>query len=168
MAAFGGNYARGTNRREKERENEQMKKAIVGAVAIVAFVFAVGLRAQEDSKKSSGRHLGTWRLASFKYGDNQPGFTDFPESQRRIKLITETHFTWVQFDATTMEVSSTAGGTYSLSGNTYTESIDFGLGMDTYFGEKHAFTIRVEDDKFFLSGSLADGLKIEEVWQRVN
>jgi hypothetical protein len=144
-----------------------MKRAIVGIVAIAALVVAVGLRAQQESKKTSGSHLGTWQLASFKYGTNQPGFTDVPQNERRIKLITETHFTWVEFDATTKKVSGSAGGAYSLSGNTYAESIDFGLGMDTYIGQKHVFTIRVEGDKFFLSGSLADGLKIEEVWHRV-
>lgn len=136
-------------------------------MVIAALAIAVGLQAQQESKTSGGSYLGTWQLASFKYGTNQPGFTDFPERQRRIKLITETHFTWVQFDATTRKVNASAGGTYSLNGNTYTESIDFGLGMDTFSGEKHAFTIRVEGDKFFLSGSLADGLKIEEVWERV-
>ena len=142
-----------------------MKRTIVGIVVIAALAIAVDLPAQQESKKSSGSHLGTWQLASFKYGTNESGFTDFSQSQRRIKLITETHFTWIEFDATSKKVRSTAGGAYSLSGNTYTESIDFGLGMDTYLGQKHTFTIRVEGDKFFLSGSLADGLKIEEVWQ---
>jgi hypothetical protein len=144
-----------------------MKGTIAGIVAFVALLFATGVQAQEGSQKMSGSHLGTWKLVSYKYGPSQPGFRDFPESQQRIKLITETHFTWVQFDAATMKVGAAAGGTYSLSGNTYTESIDFGLGMDTYSGAKHAFTIRVEGDKFFLSGSLADGLMIEEVWERV-
>jgi hypothetical protein len=32
---------------------------------------------------------------------------------------------------------------------------------------EHAFTIRVEGDKFHLKGSLKDGLHIEEVWERV-
>jgi hypothetical protein len=144
-----------------------MKRSITGIVAIAALAIAVVLPAQQEPKESSASHLGTWHLASFKYGTDQPGFTDYPQSRRRIKLITETHFTWVDFDTSTKKVTGTAGGTYSLSGNIYTESIDFGLGMDTYFGQKHAFTIRVEGDKFFLSGSLADGLKIEEVWQRV-
>jgi hypothetical protein len=143
-----------------------MKAIIAGVVTLMAFSFAAGLQAQEGSQKSSGSHLGTWQLVSFKYG-SQAAFSDFPEGKRRIKLITESHFTWVQVDATTAKVTAAAGGTYSLSGNTYTESIDFGLGMDSYSGAKHAFTIRVEGDKFFLSGSLADNLKIEEVWQRV-
>jgi hypothetical protein len=152
---------------ETPERTAHLKRTIVGLVAIAALAIAVGVRAQQEPKQSSASHLGTWQLTSFKYGTNQPGFTDFPQSQCRIKLITETHFTWVQFDATSKNVSGTAGGAYSLNGNTYTESIDFGLGMDTYLGQKHAFTIRVEGDKFFLSGLLADGLKIEEVWQRV-
>ena len=111
--------------------------------------------------------MGTWQLASFKYGAASPKFIDFPTSQRRLKLITETHFTWSQFATNNGKVLTMGGGSYSLTGNTYTESIDFGLGMDRYISEKHAFTIRIDGDKFFLSGSLADGLKIEEVWQRV-
>jgi WD40 repeat protein len=111
--------------------------------------------------------LGTWRLVSYKYGTNQSDFTDFPQTERRLKHITDTHFTWVQFDTASKRVSGAAGGTYSLSGNTYTESIDFGLEMDPYLGQKHVFSVKVDDDKLYQSGSLADGLKIEEVWQRV-
>ena len=120
-----------------------------------------------NSKKSSDSILGTWQLASYKYGSNQSNFIDASPGQRHIKLITETYFTWIITDTITKKVYSAAGGTYTLSGNTYTESIDFGLGMDTYLGHKHIFTIKVEGDMFFLSGSLADGLKIEEIWQRV-
>ena len=143
-----------------------MKRILTGIVAVIALVVTVGLRAQQEPKKSSGSHLGTWQLASFKYGTND--LAELPQNQRRIKLVTETHFTWVQFATTTKKAESMAGGTYSLSGDTYTESIDWvGSGMESYLDKKHAFTIRVERDKFFLSGSLADGLKIEEVWQRV-
>jgi len=39
--------------------------------------------------------------------------------------------------------------------------------METYLGKKQAFTIRIDGDKLFQSGQLSDGLKIEEVWQRV-
>lgn len=141
-----------------------MKRSIIG---LAAMAVAVVLQAQPEPQTSSAAHLGTWQLASFKYGTDQPGFTDYPQDRRRLKLITATHFTWVDFGTATKRITGTAGGTYTLNGNTYTESIDFGLGMDTYFGQKHTFTIRVEGDTFFLSGTLADGLKIEEVWQRV-
>ena len=136
-------------------------------MAIAVLVIAFGLQAQPETQKSSALHLGTWQLASFKYGTNSPKFIDFPTSHRRIKLITETHFTWSQFATNNGKILTMGGGSYSLTGNTYTESIDFGLGMDRYISEKHLFTIRIDGDKFFLSGSLADGLKIEEVWQRM-
>jgi hypothetical protein len=145
-----------------------MKRMIVGFIAMASLAATVGLRAQQEPKKSSGSHLGTWQLLSYKYGTNQPSFSEQPSSQHRIKLITETHFTWVQFDTGNKKVQGVAGGAYSLDGDTYTESMDWAdSGMESYLGNKHRFKIRVDGDKFYLSGSLADGLKIEEVWQRV-
>ena len=38
-----------------------MKRAILGIVAIAALAVAVVLRAQQESKKTSGSHLGTWQ-----------------------------------------------------------------------------------------------------------
>ncbi len=110
---------------------------------------------------------GTWQLISFKYGEGT-NWTDLPQEQRRLKLITPTHFSWVQYDVATGKVQSTAGGTYTLSGESYTESVEFaGEGMTDYLGKKQPFTIRVEGDKLNQSGQLSDGMKIEEVWQRV-
>jgi hypothetical protein len=145
-----------------------MKRTIMSIALLIALMVAFGTRAQPESTTNTGSHLGTWQLASYKYGEAKEGFTDYPEGQRRIKLITDTHFTWVEFDVATKRAEGMAGGACSLVGDTYTESIDFAdLGMAPYLGAKHTFTIRVEGDKFFLSGSLADGLAIEEVWERV-
>ena len=116
---------------------------------------------------SAPAHWGTWQLTSFKYGDDGK-WTDRPQEQRRIKLITETHFTWVEYEVATGKVLSTAGGSYTLSGGAYTETIDYaGEGMTTYLGKPQSFTIRVEGDKLHQSGQLSDGTKIEEVWQRL-
>jgi hypothetical protein len=112
-------------------------------------------------------HLGTWQLVSFKYGEDGK-WSDAPDGQRRIKHITETHFTWVEYEAATGKVLSLAGGKYSFSQGAYTESIEYaGEGMTDYFGKKQSFAIRVEGDKLHQSGQLSDGTKIEEVWQRV-
>ena len=145
-----------------------MKRMMIGFVVLAALLVAVGLRGQPEPKKNSGSPLGTWQLALYKYGTNQPGLTPQPPKDRRIKLITETHFTWVSFDPADNKVQGVAGGAYSLNGDTYTESIDWAdSAMATYLGKKQAFTIRVDGDKLFQSGSLSDGLRIEEVWQRV-
>jgi hypothetical protein len=125
----------------------------------------MNLNAQQETAKSA--HQGTWKLVSMKYGDATE-FTNFPDGQQRLKLITQTHFTWVQYDMSTKKVQSVAGGSYTLEGDIYTETIEFaGEGMTTYLGGKHAFTITINGDKFFLSGQLSDGLKIEEIWQKV-
>ena len=135
-------------------------------IVAVAIVLAFSLVAQQQPAKGSGTHLGTWTLISTKYGDAKD-FSDFPKEQRRVKLITATHFTWVQYDAANKKVESIAGGPYTLDGGSYTETIEFvGEGMETYLGKKQPFTIKVDGDKLNQSGQLSDGLKIEEVWQR--
>jgi hypothetical protein len=112
--------------------------------------------------------VGTWQLVSFKYGDATK-WLDAPNTQRRIKHITGTHFTWVAYDVASGKVQSMAGGTYMLNeGGAYTESIEYaGEGMTDYLGKKQSFNIRVEGDKLHQSGQLSDGTKVEEVWQRV-
>jgi len=143
-----------------------MKKSLITLVA-AATVLVVTLVAQQPTAKVGGTHLGTWQLISFKYGD-ATGFSDAPKEQRRVKMITATHFTWVHYDAGIGKVESMAGGPYTLDGVSYTETIEFvGAGMETYLGKKQTFKIKVDGDKLHQSGQLSDGLKIEEVWQRL-
>jgi len=142
-----------------------MKNRLIIIATVLGLALAIGLAAQPDSTKST--HLGTWELASLKYGDAQD-FTGFPKSQRRLKFITPNHFTWVQYDTAGKKVQGVAGGSYTLAEDTYTETIEFvDDGMSSYLGGKHAFKIKIDGDKFFLSGQLSDGLKIEEIWRRI-
>jgi len=39
--------------------------------------------------------------------------------------------------------------------------------MERYLGKEQMFAIKIDVDKLSQSGQLSDGLKIEEVWQRV-
>src|SRR6266581_4247502 len=112
-----------------------MKKTawILGAVAALGFTFA--LVAQQQSTKSSS-HLGTWQLVSTKYGDAKD-FSEYPKERRRIKMITATHFIWVDYDTTTKKIGSSAGGPYTLQDGAYTETIEFvGEGMEPYLDKK--------------------------------
>ena len=65
---------------------------------------------------------GTWRLVASKYGD-APEFQNALPEETMIKLVTDTHFTWVRFDSETKEVSHAAGGRCTVDGGTYTEHI---------------------------------------------
>lgn len=140
---------------------------IITAVLVYASQLAVNCQVKVSGYgNSSTTHIGTWKLVSYKYSTTG-NFVKVPKGDQHIKLITGTHFMWAETDSATREVSGMAGGTYALKGNTYTESIDFGIGMSNYLGRKQTFTLVVEGDLLFLSGVLTDGYHVEEVWQRV-
>lgn len=149
-----------------------MKKAdSLIVLVIVTFITLLTIGATNEKKVKSSRKsnqiTGTWELKLYKYGSGSDGFTEASPGTCRIKLINDTHFTWVTFDRNTRKVLSSAGGTYTLDKDNYTESIDYGLGMDSYLGNKPVYNIKVEGDNLFLSGELVSGYKIEEVWLRV-
>lgn len=111
------------------------------------------------------RHIGTWKLVSTKYGEAKE-HTPYPASSMRMKIINPTHFTWLEISDG--KVQTSAGGKFVVSGDSYTETIDFaGEGMEPYRGKAQKFTLRIEGDKLYQSGDLSDGLHIEEVWERV-
>ena len=60
------------------------------------------------------------------------------------------------------------GGTYRLDGDTYTETIDYGLpGMVRFIGKQAVYQIGVERDTMRISGVLDDQIEVREVWVRV-
>lgn len=109
---------------------------------------------------------GTWRLDSYRYG-NTGSFITVEQSRWHIKLITRNSFMWSIYDPSTKKILESAGGKYTLEGDNYTETIDYGYNMDTYLGTVSNFKINVGDGMFFMAGYLSDGYKIEEVWRKV-
>ena len=119
-----------------------------------------------SSQSQSSPIMGTWRLVSYNYGGGEELNLVSGDSER-IKFITETNFTWVQYVGTDRIVINSAGGSYVFSGDSYTESIEFGgKGMASYIGKVQEFNVKIENNKMELSGELSDGLKIKEVWEK--
>jgi hypothetical protein len=111
--------------------------------------------------------IGTWELVSAKYG-NDTEFTDAPKDQTARKFITPTHFIWARYDPKTKTISNSMGGTYSLKGGDYIETPEFAFqGMEAFTGKEQKFTLKIDGDKWFQSGVLSNGNKIEEIWRRV-
>jgi hypothetical protein len=150
-----------------------MKKPIVfistAAILIVAVLAILSFRKPVSGleKEAVNPIIGTWQLDSYKYGTSSSSFTIITSDRPHIKLITENRFLWVTYDAGTKKVIESAGGQYTLNGEDYVESIDYGYSMDEYLGTKSKFKIKVEDGMFYLSGVLSDGYKIEEIWLQV-
>ena len=145
-----------------------MKKTTAIISTAITLMLTAVLFAAEQPVKNASSHLGTWQLVSAKYGDDKE-FSDAPKDALHLKMLTATHFIWVAYDAKTKVVSSSMGGSYSLEGGNYTETVEFFLPepMKAYLGKKQEFTIKIDGDKLTQSGKLSDGMKIEEVWQRV-
>lgn len=147
-----------------------MKKTFATIISVAFLAIAmltISASTSEKAKKEKVSIQGTWQLVSYKYGSSASGFTDVMDNIRRLKVISEAHFIWVQFDTLSGRISSSAGGSYTLNGNAYSEYLEYGLGMDQYIKQYHNYTVKVEGDLQFLSGPLAPGYKIEEIWRRV-
>jgi len=110
--------------------------------------------------------FGTWKLVSYNYGGGDE-LNPVSPGIERIKFITEKNFNWVQYAGKDKIVINSAGGSYTFSGDDYTEKIEFGgQGMAGYIGKEHKFKVSINKDKMEMSGELADGLKIKEVWEK--
>lgn len=135
--------------------------------AVVVAVAAPGARADEPkpAAKPGNKLVGTWKLVSAKYGGNE---FKFPDGTTMLKHVTPTQFMWATHDADG-KVFRAAGGGYTLKGETYEETPEYGFSddFDSIKGKTHTFTWKVEGNKWLHNGKLDGGLTIEEVWERV-
>ena len=138
------------------------------AVALISLGTIATLRADDAQKEQElrARLIGTWKMASAKFGDQE---SDLPEKATTYKHVTPGGFIWESHEKDTGKMFRAAGGSYTLKSDSYTEKIEYGLGDDfeTIKKSSPSFKCRIEGDKWFHTGELANGLKIEEVWERV-
>ncbi|HLN72613.1 MAG TPA: lipocalin family protein, partial [Prolixibacteraceae bacterium] len=96
----------------------------------------------KSSQVESTSIMGTWKLVAYSYGGTWQDLKPVSSGSERIKFITEKNFTWVQYADKDKIVVNSAGGSYTYSGNDYTEKIEFGgQGMAGYIGKEHKFKV---------------------------
>ena len=85
--------------------------------------------------------VGTWKLVSGKYGGNE---FKFPEGTTMLKHVTPTQFMWATYDKDG-KVFRAAGGFYTLKGDTYEETPEYGLSsdFDLINSKTHTFKAKV-------------------------
>ena len=82
--------------------------------------------------------------------------------------MTKGHFVWVVYDLKKKIPSSSGGGNYSLFGGDYRERLEFGTTRaSALIGKEQSLRLSIEGDRMIESGTLSDGTKILEVWQRL-
>jgi hypothetical protein len=136
------------------------------AVVVSLAASAAGGRADDPKGAAPENQLvGTWKLVSAKYGGNE---STLPKRLTTLKHVTPTQFTWASYDKDG-KVTRTAGGTYTLKGDTYEETPEYGFSLDFVGlkGKVQTFTWKVEGNKWHHTGKLSGGLTIDEVWERV-
>jgi hypothetical protein len=108
----------------------------------------------EHNTASTLRLNGTWQLLSgmtITGKDTVPYASDF----RMIKVINDTHFAFLRHDKNPPKDSSNhfdgGGGTYTLSGNQYTEHLDYYADRN-WEGKPFTFTVELRGDTLVQTG----------------
>ncbi|NLU39707.1 MAG: helix-turn-helix transcriptional regulator [Bacteroidales bacterium] len=142
-----------------------MKKVIFLVIAFMVLGFFLA-NAKNDAQQESSKIIGTWKIISNKVGNGETVMAS--ESSPSLKLITQSHFTWIRYNADTQLIEGSAGGRYIFEGDSYIEILDFGsLEMKGYLGTKSTFKVLFDGNKMTISGNLSSGLKVEQVWEKV-
>ena len=107
----------------------------------------------QDNAKNEFPIQGTWKLLTgvlIEKGDTI--ITDYTKDRSFIKIINETHFSFLQHtlrkDTTDF---SAGGGRYTLNGNNYTEHLEY-CSAKEWEGHDFSFTITFNGDTLVQSG----------------
>ncbi len=137
---------------------------------VLALVLAAGIvfSLRADDRPSGGPKeptklakdlLGTWVLVGT---PDQVG--EAPKSGARLKFFTGKHWVVTQAEPETGKVVFHHGGTYTLDGDNYAETIEYANESTADLIKKtHKFKIKVEGSTYTQIG---DGNPYSEVWKR--
>jgi hypothetical protein len=110
---------------------------------------------------------GTWELTEFTYGNN-PTVKSEKSGFKKIKLITDTHFTVIETQAGANITTTSIFGNYTLNDGTYTENIEHvnqeSRGM---IGATFSFNVKIDDEGRMIQIGSFNGINAHEVWTRV-
>lgn len=139
--------------------------SVFGLLVILITTGALATRASDKPSPPAPTQLakdlnGTWVHVG------EPGkIGEIPAEGGRLKFRTGRHWVLVSADAGSGMVTESFGGTYTLKGNEYAETVDYGTEEDLpYLNKTYKFTVKVEGDTMTQIGI---GNSWNEVWKRV-
>lgn len=114
------------------------------------------LAACNHDKPPVNRLNGTWKLLSATtITKGVSAVTDYSKTQRMIKVINATHFAFLNHSINIPKDSSNhfdaGGGRYTLTGNQYTEHLDY-YSDKNWEGKTFTFTITFHNDTLIQQG----------------
>jgi len=117
-------------------------------------VLLVCLSSCEEEHKNT--IVGTWELQTGIIIKNKDSVaTDNTKGQRLIKIINDTHFSFLRHDlkkgTDTSSIFIAGGGSYSFDGKTYKEKLEFCTGR-SWEGKDFSFEIEFKNDTLIQRG----------------
>jgi len=151
----------------KQNSKQQARWKILLFVPLIALLVLAfsQLGTSQNANHPNNSIVGVWKLIEV---NGKP-----IEGIQRIKLITETQFSWTTYSSGGIALQS-AGGTYTLEGNVYTEFLKTTSdNMKSYLASKGVFTVEIKDNKLYQKGTLGNNVNsskqsFDEVWKRVD
>jgi hypothetical protein len=118
-------------------------------------------KANAEPSKLAKELIGTWILAG-----TPDKVTEPPKAGGRLKFITGKHWAVTQADADTGKVIFHHGGTYTLDGDTYAETVVYANESTAELIKKtFTFKVKVEGDTY-TQVAMGDDNPFTEVWKR--
>src|SRR5437867_1276568 len=140
----------------------------VAVISLPALLLSTATYLQAQDKPAAAKEqsplaknlLGTWILVG------EPGkVEEASASGGRLKFFTGRHWTITQADAKTGVTIFHHGGTYTLNGNEYAETVEYANeSTKELIKQTFKFTIKIEGDTLTQTGI---GNPFNEVWKRV-
>ena len=132
-------------------------KAKAWLFGLSTLLFSCGAKNEnKQTTETASPVVGTWQLLSgtlIEKGDTT--VTDYTKNLSFIKIINATHFAFLQHDKSKGKDSAAVfvagGGRYSLSGNTYTEHLEYCSARE-WEDHDFPFTIRLNGDTLTQEG----------------
>lgn len=123
-----------------------------------------GMPVTSSADHDAARLAGTWELVSTRVtrGDSIVLDESAP-AIRALKILNDTHYSVITRRGD--QFMRAGAGRYSLSGDTYTETMDLGSGQYTP-GRTYSFRIRLDGDTWTIDGG-TEATRFHEVWRRV-
>lgn len=127
-------------------------KRIFSIIAISSLIISC----KTESKQDSSSINGTWKLISgtlIEKGDTT--VTDYTKGKNAIKIINDTHFSFLNHDLNKGKDSTASfgagGGKYTLVGDKYTEFLEY-CNAREWENNKFEFTVTVKNDTLIQTG----------------
>jgi hypothetical protein len=100
--------------------------------------------------------VGTWELIGATATEKDSTYSTFNPAQKMIKIINDTHFSFLNHPAGTNADStktsfSAGGGSYTLTDSVYTEHLDYFVDK-AWEGKKFEFMIQIKGDTLVQKG----------------